>query len=262
MAVKVFNGIDMQTTGISNLAAPAAANDAVRLADLNSAVEGISWKTSSRVSTQANLNLASPGATIDGITMASGDRVLVRAQTAAAENGIYIWNGAATPATRSLDANTARELEAAVTLVEEGTSAGTTWRQTSVNFVLDTAAVAFTAFGTSVGAATEVSSGILQLATQAKTDTGTDDLTAVTPLKLATWSGRLRKFTASIGDASATQFDLSHNLNTRDVIVQIYRTASPYDQIITDVSSNTVNITRINFAVAPTVNAYRVVIMS
>lgn len=250
----------MNSTKIENLAAPVAANDAVRLADLNSAVEGIAWKDSVRVSTQGNLNLASPGATIDGITMATNDRFLARSQSAGAENGIYVWNGAATPATRAPDASTSNELEGAVTTVEEGTNAGASYRQTSVNFTIDSGAVAWTLFGTAAGAASETSAGIAELATQAETDTGTDDLRIVTPLKLTTWSGRVRKFTANFGDTSATQFDFTHNFNTRDVVVQIYRNGSPWEQVIADIAANTVNVVRVNFAAAPTSNQFRVVI--
>lgn len=260
MPTKVFNGLDMNSTKIENLAAPVAANDAVRLADLNSAVEGIAWKDSVRVSTQGNLNLASPGATIDGITMATNDRFLARSQSAGAENGIYVWNGAATPATRAPDASTSNELEGAVTTVEEGTNAGASYRQTSVNFTIDSGAVAWTLFGTAAGAASETSAGIAELATQAETDTGTDDLRIVTPLKLTTWSGRVRKFTANFGDTSATQFDFTHNFNTRDVVVQIYRNGSPWEQVIADIAANTVNVVRVNFAAAPTSNQFRVVI--
>ncbi|MCX7669497.1 MAG: hypothetical protein N2439_05435, partial [Anaerolineae bacterium] len=92
---------------IVNLPNPSAAQDAATKAYVDSAVEGLAWKDSCRVATQGNIDLSSPGATIDGVTMAAGDRVLVRAQTTASQNGIYIWNGAATVMTRALDANTA-----------------------------------------------------------------------------------------------------------------------------------------------------------
>ena len=84
--------------------------------------------------------------------------MLVRAQTSGAENGIYVWNGAATPMTRALDASTFDELEQATTTVEEGTSAGTTYRQTAVNgtlgeaFTLNVPVVAVTqALGAELG---------------------------------------------------------------------------------------------------------------
>lgn len=56
-----------------------------------------------RVASTANLTLTAPGATIDGVTLAVGDRVLLKDQTTLAENGIYVWNGAAIALTRAAD---------------------------------------------------------------------------------------------------------------------------------------------------------------
>lgn len=258
----IGNSLDFNNASrILNLPAPASNNEPARLADLNSAIEGLAFKDSTRVSTQGNLNLSSPGATIDGITMATGDRVLVRSQTAPAENGIYIWNGAATPMTRALDANSSNELEQATTTVEEGTSAGATYRQTSVNFTLDSGAVAFTAFGTSSGSASESTAGIAEIATQAETDAGTDDLRIVTPLKLATYAGRVRKYAVAFGDGSATSYTITHNLNTKNVSVTVYYTGGTFDEINCDVLHATVNTVTLVFAVAPTSNQFTAVII-
>lgn len=262
MARKFFTDIDMQSVSkVTNLPSPIASGDAVPKSYVDSAVEGLAWKDSCRVATQANLNLASPGATIDGITMASQDRVLVRAQTAGAENGIYVWNGAAVAMTRSLDCSTFDELEQAVVSIEEGTSAGTTYRQTAVNGTLGTTAVAWTTFGTSAPAASETTSGIAELATQAETDAGTDDLRIITPLKLANWSGRIKKVSANIGDGSATTYTVTHNLNTRDVIVRVFPNSGEYDDVEVDVQRTSVNAVALVFASAPAVNAYRVVVI-
>ena len=246
---------------IRNLPSPVNADEPARLADLNSAVEGLAWKDSCRVAAQTNLNLSSPGASIDGITMSVGDRVLVKAQTLGPENGIYIWNGAAVSMTRSLDANTAAELEQAIATVEEGTSAGTSWRQSVVNFVLETGTVTWIQFGTAVGAASETSSGIAEIATQAETDAGTDDQRIITPLKLNAWANKTRRAQATIGDGSSTQFDVNHNFATRDVIVQVYQATGNYEQVNCDVSLPSTNSARLNFAAAPAANAYRVVVM-
>ena len=193
--------------------------------------------------------------------MSVGDRVLVKAQTLGPENGIYIWNGAAVSMTRSLDANTAAELEQAIATVEEGTSAGTSWRQSVVNFVLETGTVTWIQFGTAVGAASETSSGIAEIATQAETDTGTDDQRIVTPLKLNAWANKTRRAQATIGDGTSTQFDVNHNFATRDVIVQVYQATGNYEQVNCDVSLPSTNSARLNFAAAPAANAYRVVVM-
>jgi len=261
MTKKIFTDFDFQSVSkVINLPAPSASGDGVPKSYVDSLVEGLAWKDSVRVSTQANLNLSSPGATIDGITMAGQDRVLVRSQTTASQNGIYIWNGAAVAMTRSLDATTFAELEQAVTTVEEGTSAATTWRQDQINGTIDSSTISWVAFGTSAPSASESTAGIAELATQAETDAGTDDARIITPLKLATWSGRIKKFSVSIGDGSATSYTVTHNLASRDVHVTIYN-ASTYDEVFTDVTHATTNTLTIVFATAPASNAYRVVVV-
>jgi hypothetical protein len=261
MARKVFTDLDLQSTSkVVNLPSPSASGDAASKSYVDSLVEGLAWKDSCRVATQANLNLASPGDTIDGITMASQDRVLVRSQSTASENGIYAWNGASTAMTRSLDASTFAELEQAVTTVEEGTSAATTYRQDQVNGTIGSSTISWVSFGTSAPAASETTAGIAELATQAETDAGTDDARIVTPLKLATWSGRIKKYSVSIGDGSATSYTVTHNLASRDVHVTIYN-SSTYDEVLTDVTHSTTNTLTIVFATAPASNAYRVVVV-
>jgi hypothetical protein len=263
MSTKQLADLDFGSAArILNLPVPTDPAEPARLSDLNSAVEGLSWKDSVVVATQANLNLASPGAAVDGVTMSASDRMLVKAQTLPEENGIYIWNAAATPATRAVDASTADELEQAVTTVEEGTSAGSSWRQTSVNFVLDTGAVTWADFGSTVSNASETTAGKIEIATQTETDTGTDDTRSLTPLKLSNWSGRLKRSQTTIGDGAATQIDVSHNFATRDVIVQIFQATGSFEQVNCDVSLPDTNTARFNFAIAPSSGAYRVVILA
>jgi hypothetical protein len=256
----VLNNLDLNSQSrIVNLLDAVAAQEPATLAQLNAMVQGLAWKDNARVASQANINLASPGATLDGITMASSDRVLIRAQTAGAENGVYLWNGAASAMTRSTDADTAIELESAVITVDEGTSAGVTYRQTVVNFTLGSGTITWTTFGTAAAAASETVSGIAELATQAETDAGTDDLRIVTPLKLATYSGRAKRYAASIGDGSATQYTVTHNLNTLDCIVQVFLNSTGASVLVDQLRTG-VNAVRIDFAVAPASNAYRVVV--
>jgi hypothetical protein len=262
MAKAIHSNLDfLTTTRIVNLPDPSGAQEPATKAYVDSVVEGLAWKDSCRVATQANLNLSSPGASIDGVTMVAGDRVLVRAQTAGAENGIYLWNGAAVAATRAPDASTAAELEQAIASVEEGTSAGSTFRQTAVNFTLGTTPVVWVAFGTVAPAATETTAGIAEVATQAETDALAVDNVFVTPLKLGAWSGRLKKVAANFGDGSATQYDITHNLNTDDVHVTVYRNSGAKDEISCDIGRPTVNAVRLNFATAPTSNQFRCVVI-
>jgi len=262
MARKFFTDIDLQSTSkVINVPTPSAAGDAVPKSYVDSAVEGLAWKDSARVGTQSNINLASPGATIDGVTMASQDRVLVRNQSTQSQNGIYVWNGASTALTRSLDASTFAELEQAIITVEEGTDAGTTWRQTQVNGTIDVSNVLFTSFAAAAPAASETTAGIAELATQAEVDAGTDDARIVTPLKLTNWSGRLRKVSANIGDGSATSYVVTHNLNTRDVIIRVFPNSGQYDDVEVDVQRTSTTTATLVFATAPASNAYRVVVL-
>lgn len=262
MARKFFTDIDLQSASkVVNVPSPSAAGDVVPKSYVDSLVEGLAWKDSCRVATQANINLSSPGSTIDGITMASQDRVLVRSQSTASENGIYVWNGSAVAMTRSLDASTFAELEQAVTTVEEGTSAGTSYRQDQVNGTIDSSTVTWVTFGTAAPAASESTAGIAELATQAEVDAGTDDLRIVTPLKLATWSGRIRKYSTSIGDGSATSYTITHSLNTRDVIIRVFPNSGNYDDVEVDVYRPSTTTATLVFATAPASNAYRVVVI-
>jgi len=64
---------------------------------------------------------------------------------------------------------------------------------------------------------------------------------------------------ANVGDGEAIVFAITHNLNSRDVMVQLYDNAT-YETIYTDVTRTSVNVVTISFATAPSSNAYRVLI--
>jgi hypothetical protein len=108
--------------------------------------------------------------------------------------------------------------------------------------------------------ATETRSGIAELSTQAETDAGTNDTTIVTPLKLKTLlDARVGGYAANVGNAAATSFALTHGLSTRDVIVNIYDNTT-FEEVFTDVVLTSTSVVTVSFAVAPALNAYRVVI--
>ena len=83
---------------------------------------GLDFKDSVRVASTATVTVSGPGAAIDGITLSSNDRVLLKNQSTASENGIYVFNGAASALTRATDADSSAEVTAGLfTFVEEGT---------------------------------------------------------------------------------------------------------------------------------------------
>ena len=108
--------------------------------------------------------------------------------------------------------------------------------------------------------ATETTLGLAEIATQTEVNTGTDDLRIVTPLKLKTYlDAAVGGYAANVGNASATSFTLTHNLGTRDVIVAIYDNAT-YEEVMADVVVTSTTVVTVAFAIAPSSNAYRVVI--
>lgn len=110
---------------ITNLAEPSALTDAATKNYVDSVAQGLDVKASVRAATTANISLAG-AQTIDGVSVIAGDRVLVKNQSTASENGIYV---AATGSwARSADADTWAELVGAFTFVEEGsTQADSGW---------------------------------------------------------------------------------------------------------------------------------------
>lgn len=110
---------------LTNLADPTSDQDAATKYYVDSVAQGLDVKASVKAATTANITL-SGAQTIDGVSVVAGDRVLVKNQTAAAQNGIYVAASGAWA--RSSDADTWAELISAYTFVEEGaTYADTGW---------------------------------------------------------------------------------------------------------------------------------------
>jgi hypothetical protein len=108
--------------------------------------------------------------------------------------------------------------------------------------------------------ATETRTGIAEIATQAESDAGTDDLRIITPLKLkTTLDNRTGGYAINIGDGTATTFTVTHNLNTKDVTVELIE-VSTGETVYADTTRPTVNTLSIVFAVAPTAAQYRVIV--
>jgi hypothetical protein len=111
--------IDASATRITNLAEPSADSDAATKYYVDAARSGLDVKNSVKAATTANITLSNTQ-TIDGVALSVGDRVLVKDQTTASQNGIYVV--ASSSWTRSTDADAPAELNPGTfVFVEQGT---------------------------------------------------------------------------------------------------------------------------------------------
>jgi hypothetical protein len=152
---------------LTGLAAPSGTTDAVNKAYVDQKLQGISWKEPVRVAATSNYAASNNGS---GVLTASGngalslggissftaaDRVLLTAQTTAADNGIYVVTnagGASAQAvlTRAGDADSSDELQSAAVFVGEGSEADKAYVQTTDGSItLNSTSLAFVAFSNS-----------------------------------------------------------------------------------------------------------------
>jgi hypothetical protein len=139
----------MNSHKITGLATPTDAADAATKAYVDSVAEGLHVHESARVTTDANVSIANGlenGDTLSGVTLATGDRVLVKNQNTTSENGIYVVQ-ASGQAIRALDFNTAAEVDSGdFVFVTSGTYANTGWVQTSRPATIGTDPITFVQF--------------------------------------------------------------------------------------------------------------------
>lgn len=109
---------DFNNKKLTGLAEPTSDSDAATKYYVDMAVQGLDPKASVRAATTANIASLSGTMTIDGVALNAGDRVLVKNQTTASDNGIYVV--AAGTWSRAADANVWSELVSAYVFVEEG----------------------------------------------------------------------------------------------------------------------------------------------
>lgn len=135
----------------------------------------------------------------------------------------------------------------------EGAGIDINWTDTSPGSDSDPYDLTFT-----VTAASTSARGGVELATNNEASAGTDTSRAVTPagVKQAIDS---RTYSELIGDGSATAYTVTHSLNSRDVIVQMYD-ASSYETVYADVVRTTVDSITVTFGSAPSNDDIKVLV--
>jgi hypothetical protein len=226
--MKIMNGLDLQSQKIVSLADPSANTDAANKQYVDNVARGLQWKNPVRVASTSNVTVASPGATLDGVTLAVNDRVLLKNQTTAAENGIYVWTASGSPLTRATDADTNGELAPGASVsVAEGTvnadkvfmiisDAAITIGTTAQTWGQLSGGTSFTA-GNGINVAGSVISAVAAAGGGVQVVAGGIQLDA---------SIAVRKFSANVGNGALTSIPVAHNLGTKDVSVTLREVSS------------------------------------
>jgi hypothetical protein len=278
--------VSLNSHKLTNVTDPTAASDAATKGYVDNVAAGLAWKQSVRAATTANGALATAfenGDVIDGVTLATNDRILIKNQTAPAENGLYTVNASGAP-TRATDADTAAEILQAAIWVQEGTTnADSAWvLSTNAPITLGTTGLTFTQFtggsGVTGGAGLTLTgntldivaasgSGIVVNADNIDLDPtngvpvnrgGTGGITAAAA---KTNLGFVGRFAQDVGDGSSTSITVTHNLGTKDVHVALFDNSSTFDEVIADVRHTSTSAVTLVFATAPTTNKYRCVVI-
>lgn len=256
MAVQFKKGIDLNGQRAVNGADGSAATDFVTLQQLQALVRGLDWKPSVRAASTGNITLTAPGASIDGVTMAASDRFLAKDQTSALENGIYVWTGAATPATRALDADSSAEVTSGMAVTStEGTANGDkAWLLiTNDPIVLATTALVFSQLGGG-GSAYVAGNGLTLTSTTFDVGAGNGILVLADSITVDP-SVVVRKFAADCVVTTNPQ-TFTHLLGTNDVTVTVWETNA---QVYPDITKGSGTVI-VDWGSAPTAAQYRVVI--
>lgn len=323
MATKVLNGLDLQNQRIQSVSDPSAATDAATKQYVDARVAGLTWKEAVRAASTANVTLASvdAGSSLDGVTLALNDRVLIKNQTNAQDNGIYVVNADTVAPTRASDvpASSPASYHNATVFVREGTTqADTAWVQTATIVTVGTTPQTWAQFGAGggatytagggltdtpantfnvgegdginvaadavsvdAGAGLTFSSGALVVGAGTGITVNADDVALAASVAgnglthttgvLAVGAGTgisvaadtvsvttpFTKFAATVG--GSTSINVDHNLNTTDVLVEVFEVATGAT-VLCDVTRSTVNRVVLAFAAAPAASSLRVVV--
>ena len=124
IATQDSSNVTITGGSITGMGSPSAASDVTTKNYVDTLVAGLKTRIITRVATTGNIDLTADlqnGDTLDGITLVTGDKVLVKNQTSVDENGIYDVVASGT-ANRNSDYDTISELAGQIVVVQEGST--------------------------------------------------------------------------------------------------------------------------------------------
>lgn len=263
MATKFKLGVDLSGQRAVNAADPSSNTDLTTKQYVDGVARGLDWKPEVIAASTGNISVSSPGSSLDGVTLSAGmqvipaigtvTRVLLKDQTAPAENGIYDWNGSASALTRSVDAASGVQLSGSTVTVQRGTvNADRVYRVTTDDAItVGTTSVAFAQVGG--GSSPYLAGNGLSLSGQTfAVQAGAGIVADGTSTRIDT-SVVARKFSANCAATTNPQ-TFAHGLATADLMVQVKEGGVV---VFPDITVDATNVT-IDWGSAPTASQYRV----
>jgi hypothetical protein len=255
--------LSLNSQKITNLADPIGPQDAATMnwvqTQVANAAAGIDAKASVRAVATSNITLSGTQ-TIDGVSVIAGDRVLVRGQTTASQNGVYVV--AAGAWARAADADATGELTpGAFWFVEEGTTYGKTqWRiENTGTITIGSTSITINQFGASTSYTASLGVQLVGQDIRAQV-VASGGISAVAGGLQIDTSIVARKYSTSVGNGSLTSIPVTHNLGTKDVSVTT-RLNSTDEMILVDWVATDTNTVTLTFATAPAASAVRVTVI-
>lgn len=249
---------------------------------ISSAITGQDWKESVVVATAAALpaNTYSAGTltatgtgalTVDGVTVSAGQRILVKNEGTAANNGIYTvsnagGSGAQWVLARASDAASAGQVTGGMTVpVDAGgtVNGGSVWLlATTQTVTIGTTALTFTQVGApgssySAGSGLSLTGNVFALVVPVTVASGGTGATTAAAARTNLSAPGLYN-SAAIGDGSTTTFTVTHNLNDSTPLVSVWDVsgASPV-AVECDITAPTANTVQLVFASAPAASSIK-----